>query len=403
MRYLFVSAQLTGHLDWGGYLATAAALQRRGHEVVWASGVAVKAQVTAAGVPFAPLGETGWRWPPPPPLTRPADMPESEWRHVRGERALDQWLDPPRVTAAVDALAAVAATVQPDVIVSEMFVVAAGFVAERIGKPLVVAGWPAVAPQSTAGDALTQSARARLERLLATMGCQGVNFTVTGPPALCSPHLHLTFWCERWYAGLSLLPQTRHVGALPLDPLPADPALPSPDDRPWVVVTLGTTFNHDPAFFIAATHAADQLGCLPILLLGRTPEPDGVDGWLTRLPKTAVVRSHADFRALLPYAAAAIHHGGAGTTHALVRAAVPQIVVPHAADQIHQAQGLTRTGAGLHIPPKEVTMERLTAALAAILPDLAPVRAQVVLLRNDLAALGGIETAADMLEPTCWK
>lgn len=397
MRYLFISAQLAGHLDWGGYLATAAALQERGHEVVWASGAAVAAQVEAAGVRFVAVAETGWRWPPPPPLPRPAGMPDSEWRYVRSVRALDQWLDPQRVAAAVDAVQTVADAVQPDVVVSEMFVAAAGFVAERLGRPLVVVGWPALALRSSTGDALTQDARARLSQLLKATGCQGVNFTTEGPPALRSPHLHLTFWCDRWYTGLPLLPQTRHVGALPLSPLPADATLPPPDDRPWVVITLGTTFNRDAAFFIAAAHAADQLGCLPILLLGRTPDPAGADSWLSELPAAVVVRSYADFRALLPYAAAAIHHGGAGTTHALVRAATPQIVIPHAADQIHQAQGLMRTGAGLHIPPKEVTVEGLTTALAAILPDLAPVRAHALALRDELIALGGAPVAAALL------
>ena len=41
MRILCISAQLPGHLDWGGYLATAAELARRGHEVLWTSGIAV--------------------------------------------------------------------------------------------------------------------------------------------------------------------------------------------------------------------------------------------------------------------------------------------------------------------------------------------------------------------------
>ena len=397
MRYLFVSAQLAGHLDWGGYLATAAALQQRGHTVVWASGQAVADQVTAAGITFAPLAETGWRWPPPPPLHRPENLPDPEWHRVRGERALDQWLDPPRVAAAVDALDAVAAQMQPEVVVSEMFTAAAGFVAERRRCPLVVAGWPAFAPPSTASDALTLQARARLDKLLAATGCHGANFTPVGPPALRSPHLHLTFWSEGWYAGRQLLPQTQHAGALPLEEAPADATFPPPDDRPWVVITLGTTFNHDPAFFLAAAHAAAQLGCLPILLLGRVPDPASDDRWLARLP-VAIVRSHADFRALLPYAVAAIHHGGAGTTHAMVRAALPQIVVPHAADQIHQAQGLTRTGAGLHLPPKEVTVARLETALAAILPDLAPVRRSVAALRDEMAALGGVPAAVAMLE-----
>ncbi|MCB0149248.1 MAG: hypothetical protein KDE01_16555, partial [Caldilineaceae bacterium] len=78
--------------------------------------------------------------------------------------------------------------------------------------------------------------------------------------------------------------------------------------------------------------------------------------------------------------------------------ALPQIVVPHAADQIHQAQGLARTGAGLHIPPKDVTVDRLAAALAALLPDLAPVRAHAAALRAELAALGGVPAAVAILE-----
>ena len=49
MRILFSSAQLPGHLDWGGYLATAAALAQRGHAARWVSGAAVERQVLAAG------------------------------------------------------------------------------------------------------------------------------------------------------------------------------------------------------------------------------------------------------------------------------------------------------------------------------------------------------------------
>jgi UDP:flavonoid glycosyltransferase YjiC (YdhE family) len=398
VRFLCVSAPLAGHLDWGGYLATAAQLRARGHEVVWASGAEVAPLVARAGVPFVAISETGWRWPPPPPLARLAELTEEEWRYLRGARALDQWLDPPRVEAAVLALAEVAADVKPDVIVSEMFIAAAGVVAEQIDKMLLVAGWPAFAAQSSAGDALTLDARQRLARILAAGGCRGVNFAASEPPSLRSPSLHLTFWSERWYAGLVQAPQTHHAGGLPLEMLPADPYLPSPAERPWVMITLGTTFNRDPAFFVAAAAAADQLGCLPIVLLGRTPEPEGADRWLARLPAGTVVRTQADFRTLLPYAVAAIHHGGAGTTHALVRAATPQVVVPHAADQIYQAHGVTRAGVGIHLPPKEVTVERLVAALATILPDLSAHRAHAVRLRDEFAALGGVPAAAALIE-----
>jgi hypothetical protein len=48
-----------------------------------------------------------------------------------------------------------------------------------------------------------------------------------------------------------------------------------------------------------------------------------------------------------------------------------------------------------------VTVERLATALAAILPDLAPVRAHAVMLRDELVALGGTEAAVAMLEQGC--
>lgn len=402
MRFLFVSAPLAGHLDWGGFLATAVALQQRGHDVIWATGEAVTPQLKRWRIPSASLVETGWRWPPPPPIPRPVQMSDKEWQFLRGLRALDQWLEPARVEAAMAALEAVAVEVKPDALVSEMFIAASGLVAERIRRPLIVAGWPAVessARDDTDGaDDLKAEAHARLAHLLRISGCRGINFAPHGPPALRSPYLHITFWSERWYAGLALASQTRHVGGLPLDVLPAEATLPSPDEAPWVVVTLGTSFNRDPSFFLAAARAAVNLGCRPILLLGRSPDRTGEDRWLKSLPAEAVVRTFADFRALLPYTAAAIHHGGAGTTHALVRAAVPQIVIPHAGDQLYQARGVASTGIGFYLPPREATVERLTAALAALLPDRSPYRARAAALREEFARLGGPPAAAQMLE-----
>jgi hypothetical protein len=97
MRILCVSAQLPGHLDWGGYLATAAELAQRGHSVLWASGIAVAERVNRAGLPFHGLLETGWRWPPPPPLTLDANADPLTIEQQRQIRSLDQWLEVNRV------------------------------------------------------------------------------------------------------------------------------------------------------------------------------------------------------------------------------------------------------------------------------------------------------------------
>jgi UDP:flavonoid glycosyltransferase YjiC (YdhE family) len=55
--------------------------------------------------------------------------------------------------------------------------------------------------------------------------------------------------------------------------------------------------------------------------------------------------SHA---ALFFHCAAAVHHGGAGTTHTALTAGVPSIVVPHVADQFFWTDELQRIGVALN-------------------------------------------------------
>lgn len=400
MRILCLSAPLPGHLDWGGYLATALELQRRGHQVLWASGKAVGQLVRQLEIPFQPLVESGWRWPPPPPLTplNPAAATNEDWQRIRAERALDQWLDPERVAAAVTEIYGLVERWKPDLILSEMFIAAAGLVAEMAMIPLLIAGWPAQDIQLSKANPTVEQARQRLETLLQRFALLGNNWSKSGPPALLSPHLHLSYWSQRWFSGLPMLAQTRHFGGIAPSAEPSDPSLPPSEDRPWVLITLGTSFGNDPNFFVSASHAATQLGCLPILALGNQITGDALVALKKRLPPESVIRQQINFRALLPYTAAAIHHGGAGTTHALVTRAVPQIVVPHAADQQRQAHGVMRSGVGLAFAPKDVTSSVLADGLAALLPDLSDWRATAAQVRDEFAALGGVAAAAQSIE-----
>lgn len=397
MRFLFCSAQLAAHLDWGGYLPTAAELARRGHEALWTSGQNVASTVERAGVRFAALSETGWRWPPPPPLARSAGQSEAEYQHLRAERSLDQWLDVERVIASATEIEPVARAFSPDLIVSEMFVAAAGICAERLEVPFVVAGWPAHAPAATSPSADVYSARRRLDSILVHTQAKGVNFTRLGPPTLQSPRLHVTYWSPGWFSGATLLPQTAHVGGIAPAPLAPDPSLPHPDNAPWVFITLGTTFHDDNAFFRICAEAVLELGGTPVIAAG--PLDNGALARLAQqLPAGVFLRTRVNFAATLPYCAAAIHHGGAGTTHALVTHAVPQLVVPHAGDQARQALGVQRSGAGLALRPADVTPLTVGHALDQLLPDRSPLRARALALRTEFAALGGIPRGADLLE-----
>ena len=306
--------------------------------------------------------------------------------------------------AAARTIGALIERTHADAVVSEMFVAAAGLAAEAAGKPLVVAGWPAHRPATeVAADAapgrtnIVHAARARLDALLAEFGLSGVNFQRAGAPALLSPRLHVSYWGPSWFAGADLLPQTQHVGGHAPRPLPPDPGLPPPDDRPWLFITLGTNFSGDEAFFVSAATAAARLGCVPVTALGSATEETRAR-LAARLPDSAVLRDVVDFRAVLPYCAAAIHHGGAGTTHALVLRGVPQVVVPHAADQERQALGVRRSGVGIALAAREATAARLEAALAALLPDRSAYRARAQAVQAEFAALGGVPRAAQLIE-----
>lgn len=67
---------------------------------------------------------------------------------------------------------------------------------------------------------------------------------------------------------------------------------------------------------------------------------------------------------LLPRCAAAVHHGGAGTTAAALRAGVPQVVVPHIADQPYWGRRVCELGVGsAPLPRKDFGADRLSRAL----------------------------------------
>lgn len=82
----------------------------------------------------------------------------------------------------------------------------------------------------------------------------------------------------------------------------------------------------------------------------------------------------------LPLCSAAIHHGGAGTVHAAVRAGLPSLVVPFLADQPFWGRLLHRRGlAAPPVPAKRLTADRFAAALSELPPASAvhPVAAKM--------------------------
>jgi sterol 3beta-glucosyltransferase len=82
-----------------------------------------------------------------------------------------------------------------------------------------------------------------------------------------------------------------------------------------------------------------------------------------------LVRAAVPPATVLPRCSVAVHHGGAGTVHAAVRAGVVSVTVPFLADQPFWGALLHRRGLGAApVPARRLTTDRLGAALAT-LPD----------------------------------
>jgi sterol 3beta-glucosyltransferase len=103
---------------------------------------------------------------------------------------------------------------------------------------------------------------------------------------------------------------------------------------------------------------------------------------------------------LLPRVAAAVHHGGAGTTAASLRAGVPTVIVPVHGDQLFWARRVQELGAGpAPIARRRLDAERLAGALVAATSDPA-LRDRAAALSERIRREDGVGDAVRWIEGT---
>ena len=125
-------------------------------------------------------------------------------------------------------------------------------------------------------------------------------------------------------------------------------------------------------------------------------------GWgglqITRLPETVHLISSIPHSWLFPRMAAVVHHGGAGTTAAGLRAGVPSIVVPFMGDQPFWGQRVAALGVG----PRPILRKKLTANdLAEAIGEAvssARMRQRAAELGQKLRAEDGVAVAVALID-----
>jgi UDP:flavonoid glycosyltransferase YjiC (YdhE family) len=93
-----------------------------------------------------------------------------------------------------------------------------------------------------------------------------------------------------------------------------------------------------------------------------------LSGWsglqVNNLPDSVLVVDSIPHSWLFPRVAAVVHHGGAGTTAAGLRAGIPSVVIPFFGDQPFWGARVAELGVGPNpIPRKKLTPERLSQAI----------------------------------------
>ncbi|MFJ2666997.1 glycosyltransferase [Nocardia fluminea] len=156
-----------------------------------------------------------------------------------------------------------------------------------------------------------------------------------------------------------------------------------------IYVGFGSMDVGDPAAFVAMVRE---------VCAGRGRRLLLASGWATiaaGLEDAVAIVGQVDHARVLPRCVAAVHHGGAGTTAAVLRAGVPQVICSVQADQPYWGQALRRLGLAATIPAKKLTAERLDALLDQVSrPDVIERAASYA---ADFAT-DGVERAADAVE-----
>lgn len=182
---------------------------------------------------------------------------------------------------------------------------------------------------------------------------------------------------------------------------PPAPALPDElqaflarKDKPLVVFTLSSSASDTGDFYLECVKAAGMLGLRALLI---TSGQAASRQWQTALPEWAMRLDYAPFEIIFPHAAAVVHAGGIGTGFRALQAGVPQVLIPHAHDQLDNAMRLCRLGVATLIRRRRVGARYLANVLGTQLAN-AEARRRALELQQPARRENGALAAADIIE-----
>jgi len=164
--------------------------------------------------------------------------------------------------------------------------------------------------------------------------------------------------------------------------------------KPPIYFGFGSTPVESPADTVAMiANACAELGERALIYSGAdhsnpSPHPDHVK-----------LVGQVNYTAILPMCRAAVHHGGAGTTAAGLRAGLPSLILWDVADQFIWAAQVKRLKVGSARRLSNIDRKSLVMKLREILAPECVARAREIAPRMTKPAVG-VAKAADLLEQT---
>lgn len=154
---------------------------------------------------------------------------------------------------------------------------------------------------------------------------------------------------------------------------------------PPVYIGFGSIVVDDPNRFTQLIFEAVRLAGVRALV---SKGWGGFGGGEIEIPENIFMLENTPHDWLFPQVAAAIHHGGAGTTAIGLKCAVPTMIVPFFGDQPFWGEMVSKARAGAFecIPYKKLTAEKLAEGIKQCLTDEA--KANVTKIAESIASEG---------------
>jgi zeaxanthin glucosyltransferase len=383
-RALFVVLAERGHVN--PFVGPAQELARRGHTVAFYSPCDLREPLARAG--FSPGHVFVGR------AAADGSRGQAFAALVADSVRLSAWIRAlllDTVPAEVERLTHVVREFRPDVIVADPMAYAAPIVAARAALPWagLSTSLNPVVPDSWDSTLITTTTALPREALFAEYGVPAPRFRVSD---CLSPWLNVA-WTTPALLGRDV-PDVLLAGAsLPLAARGDEAPSLALDDRPLVLMALGSQIWHQPRMFEVVIAASQGQPWQLVLAMGELARTFAA-------PPDVRTVEYAPQLALLARARAFVSHGGANSVMEALAHGVPLLVSPICNDQPHNARFVAEAGAGVTCDLARAGVDEVRRHLAALCDD-GEHRRTARRIADSYRAAGGPKTAAEAILKIC--